>query len=132
MSGPQISTTPTSPSVHWLVVGEFDQFNPDDDTDRFDVEHPDDCPQSLRYTGAPGIPDVLGYDCGVGVYIESDGFDTYFQHVDDPEKDTWYAERVAPGRWQIEVWSETHPGGPWGPTEYSGGLRLVHEKDIAS
>lgn len=113
---------------HWLVVGEFD---PDDDTDLFDVEHPDGCPQSERYPAEGEYPAVFDYDCHVGVVIACDGFDGFFQHADDPEKDGWYTERVGPGRHAIEGWSETHPGGPWGPTEYSGGIRTCEPAEAS-
>lgn len=31
---------------------------------------------------------------------------------------------LAPGVHYIRTWFEVHPGGPWGPTEYEGGLEI--------
>lgn len=110
-----------SEALHVLVVGPFD---PDDATDRFEVEHPDSCPESPRYS-LPGGLEISGYDCAVGVYIDDAGIDCYFAHADDPARDIGYAERVSEGRHPIEHWSLHHPGGPWGPDEWDGGLRTV-------
>lgn len=32
-----------------------------------------------------------------------------------------------PGIFKIESWHDVSPGGPWGPTEYDGGIGLVEE-----
>lgn len=106
---------------HILIVGPFD---PDDATDRFDVEHPADCPQSARYSGPDG-EDINDYDCAVGVCIADGGIDCYFAHADDDTVTSAYVERVPEGRHLIEYWSIRHPGGPWGPDEWDGGVRTV-------
>ncbi len=33
--------------------------------------------------------------------------------------------KTVPGTYYLRVWSEIHPGGPWGPAEYDGGLQLA-------
>lgn len=110
---------------HWLVVGEFD-------ADPFEIEHPDGCPQSVRYEGSHGHPDLYDYDCAVGVMLADAGIDMYFQHADDPDEGDPQSDRVAAGRHAIEEWIEIHPGGPWGATEYSAGIRLADVQDVAS
>ncbi len=35
--------------------------------------------------------------------------------------------KTVPGTYYLRVWSEIHPGGPWGPAEYDGGLELALE-----
>lgn len=123
--------------THWLIVGEFTP----DRTDLFDVEHPEDCPKSIRYAGEGEFPDVYGYDCAVGVEVDHVGIDNYFQHVDDPGEDTWWyraalgtRERVGPGRHAIEHWVEQAcQAGPWGPAEWNSGISLADdEQDVAS
>lgn len=114
---PTLDTKPDD-SPHFLIVGPFD---PDDETDRFDVEHPADCPASDRQDGF-----YVDYDCEVAMHVEHEGIDTYFIHADDPAKG-WDQDRVTTGRHEIEAWSIRHPAGPWGSEEWSAGLRLVEE-----
>ena len=98
---------------HVLVVA--DEWDEDGGVE---VVHPADCPREVTDAG------YWFFVCAVG-QMESDmGLDANFVHQDNP--DPFYrAARLASGRYEIEPWFETHPGGPWGPTEYSAGLRLV-------
>lgn len=117
---PQPKTSPVpdgynSPG-HMLVVAE----EWDEDTHGLSVEHPETCPTDRTDDGR------MVYGCAVAENIEAVGIDSDFQHRDDEYQNRWsHPERLAPGRYPIETWFETHPGGPWGPTEYSSGLRLV-------
>lgn len=86
-----------------------EEWDPDEDAGGMTVEHPadddDDCPVAHEVAS-----------CGLGMF---------FVHRDDPTK-TWREERVDPGRYEIEVWSERLcADGPWGPAEWDGGLRLA-------
>lgn len=103
---------------HFLVVAPFD---PDDDTDRFDVEHPDDCPRLVVDRGPDGEP-VTVENCAVGFYIGEYGVTEYFCHIDDVDGDRGQ-EKVAPGRHEIEAWHEVHRHPEY--TEYDAGVRLV-------
>ncbi len=33
--------------------------------------------------------------------------------------------KTVPGVYYLRSWFETHPGGPWGPAEYDGGLEVA-------
>ncbi len=61
-----------------------------------------------------------GHDCVFAHDIEAVGVDAFGGVSELPE---------TPGRYAIEHWFETFPGGPWGPTEYDGGLRLREPSD---
>lgn len=95
---------------HFLIVHE----QPDDG---MDIEHPATCPTASRYGGR-----VLVHTCEVGRHEEAAGLDLFF-HRDTPHPYAFASEKVSPGRWPIEDWSERS----WTPYgwEYDGGLRLV-------
>lgn len=108
------------PLRHWLVVA--DEY--DDDGGGLELEHDPRCPIVQQYEG------VDQYDCAVAFEVHNCGLEFFFHHRDDP--DSWpYAERLDPGRYEIEVWSERHAAGPWGPEEYEGGLRTVSDSPSA-
>lgn len=98
---------------HFLVVG---RFNPDDATDRFDIEHPD-CATEEIYGGR-----ATRYTCGVEAHTEAAGIDGYFRHADDPDGNLRLTP-VAVGRHRIEAWHETVR--TLNGTEYDGGLQLA-------
>jgi len=115
-------TEPTTPELpHWLIVKEWDA---DEDAELFDVEHHSDCPTEVRGE-EPNT--YTAHTCPVAEMIEDSGLDGYFQHRDDPACDEWYVERVPPGRWPIEPWSETHHYFE-SPDEYDAGLRVVEQE----
>lgn len=102
------------PDAHVLVVA--DEY--DEDGGGLDIEHPPGCPTVQAFSGVDQI------DCPIANEVYNSGLEMHFRHRDDPEK--WpYAEYLAPGRYEIELWLERHPAGPWGPEEWSGGLRTV-------
>jgi hypothetical protein len=103
---------------HFLVVQPFD---PDNDDDQFDIEHPD-CPVQTYL--APDYP-VEEYACDVQMELDNAGIREWFIHADDPEQASPNQERVTTGRHEIEYWTVRHPGGPWGSDEWSAGLGLV-------
>jgi hypothetical protein len=108
---------------HFLVVAPFDPAN---DDDLFDVEHPDDCPRVDL--GAPvEFHPAWYYSCAVSFHLD-EGITAYFHHVDDPDADDW-TEPVGPGRHAIEAWSSFSPGGPWGGPEWDGGIQLAEDGD---
>jgi hypothetical protein len=94
-----------SEEQHFLVVEAFD---PDDDTDRFTIEHPARCA-------------TLDMPCHVGHY-EEDGIGSYFRHADDVDAFADWLPAVPVGRHAIEGWTKKVG---WEFTEYDGGLRLV-------
>ena len=102
---------------HWLIVKEWDA----DEDELLDVEHHPDCPTEIREE-EPNTYTV--YTCVVEEMIADSGLESYFQHRDDPAPNEHYAERVAPGRWPIEPWSETYHG--FEGDEYDAGLRLTN------
>lgn len=107
-------------SAHFLVVEPWD---PDGEPgDLLSVEHPADCPSEI-VDHSPSGP-IVALTCAVQYHIDGEGLDYTFAHADDPGAPPG-VERVAPGRHEIEAWSWVTPGGPWGPTEYDGGLRLA-------
>lgn len=112
-------------SSHVLVVGPFD---PDDDIDRFDVEHPVDCP--VEHLGPPEHPYCI-HTCGVGYHIEATGIAEWFIHADDPAPAGRYQIRVPTGRHGVETWSEMRPAGPWGPAEWDGGIELADARALS-
>jgi hypothetical protein len=98
---------------HYLVVQPFD---PDDDTDRFDIEHPS-CATEEIYGGA-----AVHYTCAVEAHVEAAGIDGYFRHADDPHGDLRRTP-VGVGWHRIEAWQEavrTLAG-----MEYNAGLQLA-------
>ena len=98
---------------HILTVHE--EFSEDDGG--LELEHPPDCPLEQR-------DGYQAHACDVGVECEMSGLQMSFLHRDDPQQ--WhYAERLEPGRYEIEFWLEKHRGGWWGPDEYSAGLRVI-------
>jgi hypothetical protein len=99
---------------HYLVVAPFD---PDDDTDRFEIEHPAGCPTELIYDGR-----VLVYQCHEALE-EDNGITEYFRHTDDPDPTDPHTQPVGVGRHPIEAWVEKING--WEFTEYRTGLALV-------
>ncbi|HEY4377853.1 MAG TPA: hypothetical protein VGM93_11880 [Acidimicrobiales bacterium] len=99
---------------HFLVVEAFD---PDDDTDRFEIEHPADCPTESIYEGR-----LLVHRCHVALH-EDNGITEHFRHADDPDPFDTGSEPVGVGRHPIEAWTEKISG--WESTEYRGGLRLT-------
>lgn len=98
---------------HWLTVHE--EWNEDDDG--LEVEHVG-CPKVDVMEG------VWDWDCGVSFEMHNSGLRYFFAHRDDPDDvlDA-YVERLAPGRYPIEQWSETYRS--MEGTEYDGGLRTV-------
>jgi hypothetical protein len=114
--------------IHYIVV---EPWEPDVDPDELiQVEHPADCPTIVRYAGDGEHPDVVELNCDVGFYVGEHGLSEYFVHADDEDAND-YAERVGPGRHEIEAWHVTHPGGPWGATEYDAGLRLAEPDGVS-
>lgn len=109
-------------SDHYLIVGPFD---PDDDTDRFDVEHPADCPTIKMYDSPEGP--VLVENCGVGYHVDAAGIDGWFQHADDPAPSGYRLERVPAGRHRIEARSDTVRYA-YGVVEHDGGLRVAENQ----
>jgi hypothetical protein len=105
-----VETSPPAPR-HFLVVT--------DDGDRdVNVEHDPACPFADEPSGVEGISAFRRYLCDVGIVVSFDGLECA------PE----FAE-LAPGRYEIEAWSEP---GRWYGTEWSdpdGGLRLIEKED---
>ena len=98
-------------SKHWLVVA--DEW---DEDGGMEVEHSADCPTEQQYPG------VDQYACAVAHMVHDQGLEASFLHRDDPSR--WpYADRLDPGRYEIEVWEERH-GGLWGPEALDTGLRV--------
>lgn len=108
------------PVPHVLIVEPFD---PDDDTDRYEIEHPANCPTIATHTSADGQHVAWEYRCAVAHYEYEEGVSGFFRHADDPAPDDPYLPAVGVGRHLIEAWHRAlrHVDG----TEYEGGLRLA-------
>ena len=94
----------------------------------YHVEHPDDCPDAVKWEGSLelGIPDVKDYICNVGEEISMVGLDA----LDIPAPYT--LETLPEGKYEVEFWFVHYPGGYWGSDECDTGLNFVDlERDIA-
>lgn len=99
---------------HVLVVELEDPL--DRDSVLMWVEHPD-CPSHVWMETPGDEPDLLVYDCLVGFCEEGSGL---YEFEPRPMSDQL---PLPPGRYEIEGWCATYPGGPWGATEHDAGLR---------
>ena len=94
-------------------VLHVEPFDPDDDTDRFTIEHPTRC----------GLLDLM---CHVGHYEGDCAITEFFRHADDPDPFDKHLPAVGVGKHLIEGYTvQTRANGPWGAAEWNGGLRLV-------
>ena len=92
---------------HILVVDEDGEM---------EVEHPD-CPLVIE-------DGYRSYECGVDFEESNCGIDSFFELVG--AEDPWmYAQKVIPGRYQIEHWETRTTHWEYGP-EYDAGLALVY------
>jgi len=96
-------------SEHHVLVVAFDG-------DEIDVEHPD-CRVELDEIYGGEIPIATRPDCPVDFEVGNVGFDSLRD-----EFDVW---PPPDGRYPIEFWHDTYPGGPWGAEEHDTGLRRV-------
>lgn len=99
--------------MHWLMVPE--RWDRRDADGGMEVWHEgcgdvDSCPVTTEHLGS--------------------GLSVYFLHRADSESiTTGYQERLAPGVYPLEAWSEkVRDDSPMGPAEYDGGLRLLDER----
>ena len=65
--------------------------------------------------GIHGMTDYRQYHCLMQLEIDNMGYDTIFPDG-IPEEDSW---------WAAMPWWEEFPGGPWGPSEWDGGVEVV-------
>jgi hypothetical protein len=86
-----------------------------DDDGETDIYHPASCPWSVTFRprtvdahGAEVSPEmtIRSHDCDIGYELESNGNDCGLLPTE-------------PGFYWVSFDHVTHPGGPWGPTEYS-------------
>lgn len=104
---------------HFLIV-------PEHAGDDLVVLHDRECPRE-QWGHEPNS--WWDYGCWIAVELSNTGVDAHFVHRDDPDTSNPYADRLAPGRYEIETWTVRYPGNGWGPEEWDGGLRVV-EPDV--
>lgn len=104
----------SSPAVarHVLVVHE--EW---DDGGGMTLHHPGSCPRR-------DLDGRWDYDCAVAYEVEAVGLHAFFVHRDSEDEDYCEAERLDPGPYWIEPWSEYFPQ----TGEWDGGLRLVDDE----
>jgi len=106
---------------HLLIVYIEDPLDPDNRG--YGLEHPDgQCPKRTITYEAPGKEPItwVEWECGAQHEADNAGMDCFFEELKLPE-----------GEFEIEHWSERHPGGPWGGEEWEGGLRFTEAGEAA-
>ena len=96
---------------HWVAVP--DTFDPDVDHGGLTLIHDARCHRE---------------SCPIAYEESACGLGQYFVHRDDPQK-TWREERLHPGVYEVEFWSETYRGPEF--DEMDGGLRTKQELSVA-
>jgi hypothetical protein len=107
-----------SEKPHVLHVSE--DFEPEEPSDSFELEHHPDCPtERFEFGDHSGI----SYLCLVGQFVYEEGIESFFRHAADARGGDG-RESLAPGAHQIEPWQNT-----WrnyaGASEWEGGLRVA-------